>query len=59
MVRFSRSPPANPGMTLETLVVKARRPSSTAWNTSTLVKALVTENRLNTESFASGVRWSR
>ena len=46
----SRSPPENSGMILPSGVVSVSRPRSMAWNTRILVNALVTENRLNTES---------
>jgi len=53
MVMRSRSPPENSGMILASGVVSVSRPRSIAWNTRILVKALVTENRLNTESSAT------
>ena len=49
-VMRSRSPPQNSGITFASGVVSVSKPRSIAWNTSTLVNALVTENRLNTES---------
>ncbi len=48
-----RRPPLNSGMILAIGVVSVSRPRSIAWKIRMFVNALVTENRLNTESSAT------
>ena len=51
---FSRPLPENSGTTSDMGVVSASWPRSIARSISTTVMALVTENRLKTESFFTG-----